>query len=497
MKEDRRYSVPNPIAHLLLSRVLADNYVNLRSKARASKITLSPPTIDWIGARALMRSTVQLRDDFRVNLSSRREEYVVADIRAFFHSIYTHAIAWAIHGKAFAKQNRSPTTHYGNLIDLICRNAQGGQTIGLPVGPDTSRLIAEVLASAIDVELQNQLKVGKRDASRYVDDYTLSSPDGALGEELLSGVREVAAAFELELNNEKSGIFPTSRRQDIGWQQAARAHIPKIASAQGGVVTSELRHFFYELGRVCDAHPEVNVEKFGLQHARTALVAAADWKEIQFDLINAYRRNPTLIPFLVEICLLRQVAHQDVDATVIRELIEHRIPFLAKSNRTGEIVWLLFLSIRLNISLSGHAVRPLSRIENSFVALLVVCLNARGLLNGSVDRSIWDQSLNADGLRGPMWLYAYEAVTQGFLPGTGSTFIDNDPYFSLLKAKRVQFLDVTRGFESISTILSLRRSENERNRLLRTMIGSEDFDELDDYDFEDEELFEDGITDIY
>ena len=103
-KDDRRHRVPNPVAHLLLSRALSNNYVDLRRKARASKVTLSPPVFDWSGSRALMRPSVVVRDDFRVNLSSRREEYVAADVQAFFHSIYTHAIPWAIHGKDFAKQ---------------------------------------------------------------------------------------------------------------------------------------------------------------------------------------------------------------------------------------------------------------------------------------------------------------------------------------------------------------------------------------------------------
>ena len=193
-RADRRHGVPNPIAHLLLSRVLADNYLDLRRIARTSKLALSPPVFDWLGSRALMRPSVELRDDFRIRLSSRREEYVVADIRAFFHSIYTHAIPWAIHGKEFAKQNRQPS-HYGNLVDLLCRNAQDGQTIGLPVGPDTSRLIAEIIASAMDTHVQKRLTVGKRDASRYIDDYTLSSPEGASCEQLLAALRQSAAIF--------------------------------------------------------------------------------------------------------------------------------------------------------------------------------------------------------------------------------------------------------------------------------------------------------------
>ncbi len=493
-KEDRRHGVPNPVAHLLLSRALADNYVDLRRKARASKITLSPPVFDWSGTRALMRPSVELRDNFRINLSSRRETYAEADIRAFFHSIYTHAIPWSIHGKDFAKRNRG-VTHYGNLIDLLCRNAQDGQTLGLPVGPDTSRLIAEVVASALDAHLQNRLGMGARDASRYIDDYTLSNADGAAGEELLAVLRQSAAMFELELNNEKSAIVPTSHRQNIGWQQAARSHIPRPLNGRANI--SEVQHFFYQIGRVCAAHPDINVEKFGLQHARSILVNADDWGALQFDIINAYRRNSSLISLLVEAFLLRQVAHVDVNKDILTEFIENRIPVLARANRTGEIIWLLFLAIRLNLSLSANRLSPLFLIENAFVALLIVCLEARGLVRGNVDRAHWDQSLNTDGLRSPMWLYAYEAVTQGFIPGANNDFITRDPYFALLQARRIQFLDIERGYTSIATTLRNLRNENERLRRMREAIEEEDFDDLDDLDEEEDGEDDIEMNDIY
>ncbi|MEH2626071.1 hypothetical protein V1292_004126 [Bradyrhizobium sp. AZCC 1719] len=495
-KEDRRHGVPNPVAHLLLSRVLADNYVDLRRIARASNVTLSPPVFDWSGSRALMRPSVELRDHFRVNLSSRREEYAAADIRAFFHSIYTHAIPWAIHGKDFAKKNRR-TEHYGNLIDLLCRNAQDGQTIGLPVGPDTSRLVAEVVASGVDVFLQQRLRIGKRDASRYIDDYTLSSPEGASGEELLAALRQSVAAFELELNNEKSAIYPTSHRQNMGWQQAVLAHLPRPAPPGSRIEASALQHFLYQLAHVCAANPEMNVEKFGLQHARSALVNADDWKPLQFSLINAYRRNPSLVSLLVEACLLRQVARGDVQIETLAEFIEYRIPVLARANRTGEIIWLLFLMLRLDLRISAHRLAPLFSIENAFVALLVVCLGARGFVKGNIDRTLWDRSLTSDGLRSPMWLYAYEAVSQGFLPGVNDGFIVHDSYFALLRAKRVQFLDISRGYASIATILRSLRNQNERVRRMREAIEEVDFDDLDHLDEGEEEEDIVGMTDIY
>ncbi|TXN21916.1 RNA-directed DNA polymerase [Methylobacterium sp. WL9] len=484
-KQDRRHGVPNPVAHLLLARALAENYIDLRRKARKSKFTLSPPVFDWAGSRALMRPSIELRDDFRINLSSRREEYVAADVRAFFHSIYTHAIPWAIHGKEFAKQNRG-LEHYGNLIDLLCRNAQDGQTLGLPVGPDTSRLIAEVVASAMDARLQQKLQIGARDASRYIDDYTLSSPNGASGEELLAAVRQSAATFELELNSDKSSIYLTSHRQSTGWQQAARAYLPKQSPPGHKVEIGELQHFLYLLGRTCLAHADINVEKFGLQHARSALVNVDDWSALQFSLINAYRRNPSLISLLVEVCLLRQVAHSDVRVDIITEFIESRIPVLARANRTGEIIWLLFLAIRLELTLSSERLAVLFVIENAFVALLVVCLASRGFVKGVVDRGLWDRSLNVEGLRSPMWLHAYEAVTQGFIPEVDDGFIVGDAYFKFLRTRRVQFLDLRKGYASISTTLRRLREENMRLMRLREAIQDEDTEEFDDFfDFDE------------
>lgn len=480
-KDDRRHGVPNPISYLLLAKEVADNYVDLRKRAKKSGISASPPVFDWSGPRALMRPNGDLRDDFRVDLSSRREEFVSADIRAFFHSIYTHAIPWAIYGKAWAKAHRE-LTHYGNLIDLLCRNSQDGQTIGLPVGPDTSRLIAEVIASAIDVQLREKLKVTSNDASRYIDDYTISAVDDQSAASLIAALRQSASLFELELNNDKSAIFPTSVRQESGWKQAVRAHIPR-----GTPDYTAIQHFFYEVGQVCDTHPEINVEKYALQNARSTFVRAGDWKRIQSNLINAYRRNSSLISFLVEILILRQVERSDVDRDNIQDFVEHRIPVLAQANRTGEIIWLLFLAIRLDIKLQAIRLAPLFEMENAMIALLVTHANSRQLVSGALNFQVWNRSLGGDGLRGSMWLYAYESVIQGINPVANAGFIEQDPFFSLLHAKGVRFLAADTGFTSMATTLRSLRNDNDRMRRLR-----EDFS--DDFDFGLEE-FDDGDED--
>lgn len=476
-RHDRRHGVPNPIAYLLLSRTIADNYVKLRAAAKKSKISSSPPIFDWNGPRALVRPSIDLRDDFRIDLSSRREKYVSADIRAFFHSIYTHAIPWAIYGKSFAKRNRGPQ-HFGNLIDLLCRNAQDGQTVGLPVGPDCSRLIAEVIASSIDSTLRDKVGIGPRDASRYIDDYTISSGDHS-GNDLLAAIRQAAAHFELELNNDKSAIQSTSRRQDNGWKHEVRSYVPR-----GVASDADFQRFFYRVGRICEEHADTNVEKYAYQNARSAFVRATNWSKIQSYLIAAYRRNSSLIGFLVEITLLRDAERHDVELPKLTEFLEHRIPVLARENRTGEITWLLFLAARLHVPISVRSIEPLTDIDDSMVALLTLVCADRQLIDGNINLTRWNRSLSADGLRTGMWLYAYESVGLGINPGASSTFIESDPYFGLLQARKVRFLAIDEGFDSIQTTLRALRGDNARIRRIR-----DDF--LDDFAFEFDDLDDD------
>ncbi len=366
----------------------------------------------------------------------------------------------------------------------MCRNAQDGQTIGLPVGPDCSRLIAEVVASAIDVALRAKVGIGPRDASRYIDDYTISSGADNSGKNLIAALRQAAAQYELELNNDKSAILSTSSRHDNGWKQEVRSYVPRGQSSD-----AEFQHFFYRVGRICDSHPDTNVEKYAFQNARAAFVQATNWTKIQSHLIAAYRRNASLVAFLVEITLLRQVERNDVELPKLTEFLEHRLPVLARENRTGEIIWFLFLAARLRVPLSASSVEPLTEIDNSMVALLTaLCVNLR-LVEGAIDLTRWNSALSGDGLRSGMWLYAYESVGLGINPVPSTAFIEADPYFALLQARKIRFLSIATGFTSINTTLRSLRGDNVRLQRVR-----DDF--LDDFTFELDELDDDNDYEV-
>ncbi len=56
------------------------------------------------------------------------------DITNCYGSLYTHSIAWALHGQDKAKQERHNKDLLGNKIDFLIRSGRWGQTNGIPQG---------------------------------------------------------------------------------------------------------------------------------------------------------------------------------------------------------------------------------------------------------------------------------------------------------------------------------------------------------------------------
>lgn len=135
-----------------------------------------------------------------------------ADITDCYASIYTHSIAWALHGKATAKEKKSDKTLIGNLIDGCIQDMQHGQTNGIPQGSVLMDLIAEMVLGYADLELSKRLAdAGINDFKilRYRDDYRILVNDTQIGERILKFLTEVLIDLGLKLNASKTtGVQP-------------------------------------------------------------------------------------------------------------------------------------------------------------------------------------------------------------------------------------------------------------------------------------------------
>ena len=156
------------------------------------------------------------------DLERRYPLMVMMDITRCFPSIYSHSITWAVVSTKFAKDNTS-SMGFANRFDRFMQSMNYNETNGICVGPELSRIFAEIILTKIDVVLESSA-TGKNlrrgldyEIRRYVDDYFLFVRDTKVARSLSRLLAEALGSVGLSLNEQKLQtlgrpfLTPTSR----------------------------------------------------------------------------------------------------------------------------------------------------------------------------------------------------------------------------------------------------------------------------------------------
>src|SRR5207244_2175927 len=185
----RKLGIPNPINFWLFADFVVQNQQTIVAAASSSSISLTQPDISSPNRRRAIERKHDFDDlpGFRSRIRSTAGYILRSDVSRFYHSIYTHSISWALHTKPVANANRGKHSLLGNELDCFLRDMQDGQTLGVPIGPDTSFLIAELILAKVDEIMVGR---GATHAFRYIDDYEFAFPDRASAERALADLQE-------------------------------------------------------------------------------------------------------------------------------------------------------------------------------------------------------------------------------------------------------------------------------------------------------------------
>lgn len=133
------------------------------------------------------------------------------DISKCFDSIYTHSISWALLDKEVVKKYLADSKQtFGNKFDALMQKLNYNETNGIVIGPEFSRIFAELILQEIDDRVKQELKLAglhyKRDYEifRYVDDYFVFYNDEVAKDKILSTFRLGLREFKLSLNDSKT-----------------------------------------------------------------------------------------------------------------------------------------------------------------------------------------------------------------------------------------------------------------------------------------------------
>jgi hypothetical protein len=142
------------------------------------------------------------------SLEKKYKYFMKFDIAKCFNSIYTHSISWAVKSKSFAKENRELKSFDGEF-DKLMRLANEGETNGIIVGPEFSRVFSEVILQRIDNLLEirlEQLNLKHKvnyEAKRYVDDYFLFTNNDADSQIIYKEFKKILGDYKLFVNESK------------------------------------------------------------------------------------------------------------------------------------------------------------------------------------------------------------------------------------------------------------------------------------------------------
>lgn len=133
------------------------------------------------------------------------------DIKTCFDTIYTHSIDWAYLGdKSIAKDLLNNTSlRFSALFDRVTQSMNYNETNGILIGPEYSRLVAELILTRIDrciyFEL-NELNINNNidyEIIRFVDDYFIFFNNHSIGDEIQKVISSNLGKYKFSINSKK------------------------------------------------------------------------------------------------------------------------------------------------------------------------------------------------------------------------------------------------------------------------------------------------------
>jgi hypothetical protein len=366
----RKLSIVNPINQLLISNLIAENWDEIKPRLAQSKISEFHPEIVARGGRAVTGVDFDGVQRRRAQILARYGRYVKADVARFYASVYTHSIPWAILGKEWVKANFNKPEferHYSNQLDKALRAGNNEQTVGIPIGPDTSRIISEIVACGFENNIKKFLTDIDERSVRYVDDMIIGLKDSETTDTVLAAVSSSLSEYELDLNIEKTSVHGLGVKHAPEWM-----HFLKRFQISGRIdgQRDDIDSFFEQTFYLADENYRGNVIRYAVRRATSFSIDDDNWYHFIRCLLYAARRGPSSLATIVEYTLSAQGQGRQLPLDEIRTFIDHNIVLNAEAAKTFEVSWLLFWARELKISLSASLFLPVTRLRSSVLALL-------------------------------------------------------------------------------------------------------------------------------
>jgi hypothetical protein len=295
---------------------------------------------------------LRMAEDEIVAVAHEHSHIVRSDIKNFYRSIYTHSIAWAIHGKSFIREKKNLHDYnlLGNRLDSLFQNASDGCTNGIPIGPVVSDIIAEIVVGAVDARFTKAFKAKgiKCQAVRFKDDYRILVDSEADGIEAVKCLQVALKEFNLELAEEKTEILALPDGLFRPWVSLYHAALPRKRRSYSWREFRELYLSVLRIDRQCPGTGVIDrfladiVARDGYLRVRETAAQLPNILSMLFMLARLRVKAFPKILAIVE-CILATPMGQQHRSDIVAHLEEHLIRLAEDEERNKYLIsWISY-----------------------------------------------------------------------------------------------------------------------------------------------------------
>lgn len=177
-------------------------------------------------------------ESYKYHRSEKKYDAMVQiDVSKCFDSIYSHSLPWSVLGKAQTKFNLSESkSTFGGRFDVLMQNLNHNETNGIVIGPEFSRIFAEIILQSVDSELLKRLSENANlthkvdyEIFRYVDDFFVFYNEDSTQLKVFETLQDVLKTKKLSINTAKTKHYQKPIITEI---TIAKVHISTLLNAE-------------------------------------------------------------------------------------------------------------------------------------------------------------------------------------------------------------------------------------------------------------------------
>ena len=331
-------------------------------------------------------------------------------------------------------------------MDKNLRESNSGQTLGIPIGPDTSLVIAEIIGCTLDDMVQKKFKTSAIKGFRYIDDYYIYCENQADAEKVFKFIQSIFTEYQLDINEEKTKISKSPFPFETDWSiELGSFTFRKHPQSQ----QTDIERFVSLAFKNAKNNPKDSVLNFTISILKNIPLFDESWELYQSLILKIALTEPVTLPVVAQILVTHRLK---VEKLKVKSVIENIIKEHTPKGHHFEVAWALWICKEFGIKLPDTIADIIFSSNDVISILIALDLKKNGLINSSVSIAHIEVDLTSDSLMDEKWLLTYEAITQGWVSTPKIKTITDNEYFDLLHRHKVQFYDITKSVKPFKLI---------------------------------------------